>query len=140
MPLLGLIGKAKRMGGTAGKSAMTKIANAASAQNENCTTCTNWEGMGFDGPSPIFFTHTVEDFVLKGIKTGTAGWMIGMRGDGTQKDVTYITDRLPITVFDRDNGFALFNHRNDTMENEWYEVETEKESWDRCVYLLMSSN
>merc|ERR1719357_355998 len=44
--------------------------------------------------------------------------------------VTYITDRLPITAFGRENGFALFNHKNDTMENEWYEVETEQSSWE----------
>ena len=36
-----------------------------------------------------------------------------------------------MTVFDKENGFALFNHKNNTMENEWYEVETEEESWDR---------
>ena len=36
-----------------------------------------------------------------------------------------------MTVFDRENGFALFNHKNDTMENEWYEVETEEQSRDR---------
>ena len=84
--------------------------------------------MGWDG---IFFKQKVIDFVFKGIKKGTAGWMLGEHGDGAQHNVLFITDRLPMTVFDYENGFALFNHRNDTMENEWYEVETEEESWDR---------
>merc|ERR1719495_1660130 len=60
--------------------------------------------------------------------------MIGMKMiDGKPElgeKVTYITDRLPITAFGRENGFALFNHKNDTMENEWYEVETEQSSWE----------
>ena len=79
--------------------------------------------MGFEG---IVMTVSVRDFLFDGIKTGSSGWMIGMKmvdgkpelGDG----VTFITDRPPISVFDPMNGFALFNHKNDTMENEWYEV------------------
>ena len=79
--------------------------------------------MGFEG---IVMTVSVRDFLFDGIKTGSSGWMIGMKmidgkpelGDG----VNFITARLPITFFDPMNGFALFNHKNNTMENEWYEV------------------
>ena len=124
MPLLGLIGKINRMGDFSGGLAMDKIIDAY----DETDLPGSFEGMGFDG---IFFKQKVIDFVFKGIKMGTTGWMLGEHGDGTQHDVLFITARLPMTVFDKDNGFALFNHRNDTMENEWYEVETEEESWDR---------
>ena len=76
-------------------------------------------GMGFEG---IVMTVSVRDFLFDGIKTGSSGWMIGLKPNEEQGSVLYITDRLPITVFDPVNGFALFNHKNDTMENEWYEV------------------
>ena len=79
----------------------------------------NVPGMGFEG---IVMKVSVKDFLFGGIKTGTAGWMIGLRKDQPQHDVLYVTDRLPTTAFGRENGFALFNHKNDTMENEWYEV------------------
>jgi len=85
--------------------------------------------MGWNGT--IVMTVSVRDFLFDGIKTGSSGWMVGMKGDGSQEDVPAITARLPITVFDPENGFALFNHKNDTMENEWYEVETEENGWDR---------
>ena len=89
-------------------------------------------------------TVSVRDFLFDGIKTGSSGWMIGLKPNEEQGSVLYITDRLPITVFDPVNGFALFNHKNDTMENEWYEVsdsiiqmqkdcakvETEQSSWE----------
>ena len=81
-------------------------------------------GMGFEG---LVMTVSVREFLFDGIKTGSTGWMIGLKSDGTQEDVTAITARLPITVFDPKNGFALFNHKNDTMENEWYEVGVAKE-------------
>ena len=123
MPLLGLIGKLNRMG-ISGNGGMGEIFKAY----EPVEPEDKFLGMGFDG---IFFKQKVIDFVFKGIKTGTAGWMLGEKGDGTQHDVLFVTSRLPMTVFDHENGFALFNHRNDTMENEWYEVETEEESWDR---------
>ena len=67
-------------------------------------------------------TVSVRDFLFDGIKTNSPGWMIGLKPNEEQGSVLYITDRLPITVFDPVNGFALFNHKNDTMENEWYEV------------------
>merc|ERR1711936_1141754 len=64
---------------------------------------------------------SVREFLFDGIKTGSTGWMIGLRSDGTQEDVTAITARLPITVFDPKNGFALFNQKNElgteTSEN-----------------------
>ena len=75
--------------------------------------------MGFEG---IVMTVSVKDFLFGGINTGTSGWMIGLRKDLPQKDVLFITARLTTTAFDSDNGFALFNHKNNTMENEWYEV------------------
>ena len=79
--------------------------------------------MGFEG---LVMTVSVREFLFDGIKTGSSGWMIGMKMINDQPElgekVTYITDRLPITAFGRENGFALFNHKNDTMENEWYEV------------------
>ena len=81
-------------------------------------------GMGFEG---LVMTVSVREFLFDGIKIGSTGWMIGLKSDGTQEDVTAITARLPITVFDPKNGFALFNHKNDTMENEWYEVGVAKE-------------
>ena len=84
----------------------------------------NLSGLGFDG---IVITVSVRDFLFDGVKTGTAGWMIGLRKDQPQHNVLFITDRLPITVFGSENGFALFNHKNDTMENEWYEVSVSKE-------------
>jgi len=119
MPLLGLIGKLGRMRGITGAGALGKIFTAA--QNE-------FEGMGFEG---IVMTVSVRDFLFDGIKTGSSGWMIGLKPNEEQGSVLYITDRLPITVFDPVNGFALFNHKNDTMENEWYEVETELSSWEK---------
>jgi len=121
MALLGLIGKLNRTGGTTGGIGLDKIIAAATPEND----C---EGMGFDG---IVITVPVRDFLFDGIKTGTAGWMIGLRKDQPQKNVLFITDRLPITVFGSETGFALFNHKNDTMENEWYEVETELSGWER---------
>jgi len=120
MPLLSLIGKMNRMG-TSGSGGLYKIASAYK-QDEP------FEGMGFEG---IVMKVSVKDFLFGGIKTGTAGWMIGLRKDQPQHDVLYVTDRLPTTAFGRENGFALFNHKNDTMENEWYEVETEQLGWDR---------
>jgi len=120
MPLLGLIGKSNRMGGTGGL-VLGEIAKAYAQEDK-------FEGMGFEG---IVMTVRVRDFLFDGIKTGSAGWMIGLRKDQERKNVLFITDRLPITVFGYDNGFALFNHKNDTMENEWYEVETEQRGWDR---------
>ena len=81
--------------------------------------------MGFEG---IVMPVSVRDFLFDGIATGSSGWMIGLSKDEPQESVPFITDRLPITVFDPDNGFALFNHKNDTMENEWYEVSESKKS------------
>jgi len=117
MPLLGLIGKLFRMFMGSEKYSATGPFREIKKGAEN-----NFTGYGFDG---IFFKQKVNDFIFGGlgVKTGTAGWMAS--------NVTYITDRLPMTAFDYETGFALFNHRNDTMENEWYEVETEQESWDR---------
>ena len=101
--------------------------------------------MGFEG---LVMTVSVREFLFDGIKTGSSGWMIGMKMINDKPElgdkVTYITDRLPITAFGQENGFALFNHKNDTMENEWYEVsdstiqmqkdcaqvETEQSSWE----------
>ena len=129
----GLIGKLNRTGGTTGGIGLDKIIAAATPEN-NCegvlklilmiTSLNNHSGMGFDG---IVITVPVRDFLFDGIKTGTAGWMIGLRKDQPQKNVLFITDRLPITVFGSETGFALFNHKNDTMENEWYEVRVSKE-------------
>ena len=38
--------------------------------------------MGFEG---IVMTVSVRDFLFDGIKTGTAGWMIGLRKDQPQQ-------------------------------------------------------
>merc|ERR1719239_113435 len=119
MPLLSLIGRLHRSG-ISGSGGLFKIAEAA-AQEEP------FEGMGFEG---IVMTVSVRDFLFDGIKIGTAGWMIGLRKDQPQQNVLFITDRLPISFFDPETGFALFNHKNDTMENEWYEVETDESEWD----------
>jgi len=120
MPLLSLIGKLNRMGYSGG-GGLRSMAGAL-AQDPP------FEGMGFEG---LVMTVSVREFLFDGIKIGSTGWMIGLKSDGTQEDVTAITARLPITVFDPKNGFALFNHKNDTMENEWYEVDTEDRGWDR---------
>ena len=106
MPLMGLIGQANRMGGFSGKGVIYKIIGD---YNED-TQMMN-DKFDFDG---VFAEFSVVDFLFHGIKTGAAGWMID--------DTIFITDRLPLTAFDKANGFALFNHKNDTMENEWYEV------------------
>ena len=90
--------------------------------------------MGFEG---IVMTVSVRDFLFDGIKTGTPGWMIGLRKDQPQQNVLFITDRLPITLFDPETGFALFNHKNDTMENEWYEVSEPKKE-DNIEFLLIT--
>jgi len=132
MPLLGLIGKAHRMGGITGSGPLNMIAEASNPEDPKYN---NFEGMGFEG---LVMPVSVRDFLFDGIKTGSSGWMIGMQMINGQPQlvdkVTYITDRLPITVFGLDplveNGFALFNHKNDTMENEWYEVETEQSGWE----------
>merc|ERR1712212_89749 len=122
MPLLSLIGKLHRIGYSGG-GGLDKISDAFNQVEPG-----PFEGMGFEG---LVMTVSVKDFLFNGIKTESAGWMLGFKSDGTQEDVTAITARLPITVFDPKNGFALFNHKNDTMENEWYEVETEQRGWDR---------
>ena len=138
-----MIGKSNRKGGYSGESALDEIIEAAAPCNntvllnnslpEGCDfkgplisllvyNHITFSGMGFEG---IVMTVSVREFLFDGVKTGSAGWMIGLNGtgDGTPGPaVSYITDRLPITVFGQENGFALFNHKNDTMENEWYEV------------------
>lgn len=124
MPLLGLIGKLERMfrdkpDATSSKGAYDKLYEGFASD----FTAKDGTKFGFDG---LFFKKKVNDFIFNGIDTGTAGWMLGKHGK-----VLYITDRLPMTAFDEEKGFAMFNGRNDTMENEWYEVETEEVSWDR---------
>ena len=136
-----MIGKSKRKGGITGGSALNEIIKAATPCNrapinsslpEGCDfkgplisllvyNHITFSGMGFEG---IVMTVSVREFLFDGIKTNSAGWMIGLpvNEDGNTEKVRGITDRLPITVFGQENGFALFNHKNDTMENEWYEV------------------
>ena len=137
--LAGLIGKSNRMGGT-GSLVLGEIAKAYAQEDKFegdwwslNSTFNNLSGMGFEG---IVMTVRVRDFLFDGIKTGSAGWMIGLRKDQERKNVLFITDRLPITVFGYENGFALFNHKNDTMENEWYEVGVPKK--ERALNYFLS--
>ena len=76
---------------------------------------------GPDAIDELFAMTTVQDFLFDGIKTGAAGEMM-----------TYglTHDRLP-PIFTMKNGFALFNRKQDTSENECYQVETSALSWER---------
>jgi len=76
---------------------------------------------GPDAIDELFALTTVNNFLFYGIKTGAAGAMM-----------TYglTHDRLP-PIFTQENGFALFNRKQDTSENECYQVESSAVSWDR---------
>jgi len=69
----------------------------------------------------FFPLTTVQDFLYDGITTGAAGAMMGY---------ALTKDRLP-PIFTQENGFALFNRKQNTSENECYQVETSAESWER---------
>merc|ERR1711892_1231790 len=104
MPLAGLIAKFVDLGGMSGVGGINAVETMLKA-----------------GTDEIFPLTTVGDFLFRGINTGAAGWMMT---DGMTKD------RLP-PVFREENGFALFNGKQDTSENECYQVETAEESWER---------
>jgi len=76
---------------------------------------------GPDAIDELFALTTVQKFLFDGINTGAAGAMM-----------TYglTHDRLP-PIFTEENGFALFNRKQDTSENECYQVESSAVSWDR---------
>jgi len=105
MPLAGLMAKAVDYGGMTGKGIFSGIQKNVLDQEVD----------------ELFPLTKVGDFLFNGIKDGAAGWM--MTYSATK-------DRLP-PVFRPENGFALFNGKQDTSENECYQVETSSESWDR---------
>ena len=76
---------------------------------------------GPDAIDELFALTTVQNFLFDGINTGAAG---AMMEDGLFKD------RLP-PIFTQENGFALFNRKQNTSENECYQVESSAVSWDR---------
>eukprot|EP00090_Calanus_glacialis_P004002 TRINITY_DN12983_c0_g1_i3.p1 TRINITY_DN12983_c0_g1~~TRINITY_DN12983_c0_g1_i3.p1 ORF type:complete len:556 (+),score=132.50 TRINITY_DN12983_c0_g1_i3:35-1702(+) len=104
MPLAGLIAKFVEIGSTTGLIGIGKV-----------------EAMLKDGIDELFALTNVGDFLFRGISDGAAGWMM-----------TYVLtkDRLP-PVFRPENGFALFNGKQDTSENECYQVETGQEDWEQ---------
>merc|ERR1711892_695972 len=104
MPLAGLIAEFVGYGGTTALGGINAVETMLKA-----------------GTDEIFPLTTVGDFLFRGINTGAAGRMMT---DGMTKD------RLP-PVFREENGFALFNGKQDTSENECYQVETAEESWER---------
>jgi len=61
----------------------------------------------------VFFTHTVGDLLFQGVSTGIVEFL--MTNALTQ-------NRLPPQI--RDNGFALFNGKNASTENNWYTLDT----------------
>ena len=79
------------------------------------------EQMLESGVDELFPETTVGDFLFRGINTGAAEWMI---------NYALTKDRLPPT-FRPENGFALFNGKQDNSENACYQVETSAESWNR---------
>jgi len=104
MAMAGLIAKAAELGGLTGMGILAGI-----------------QLQVIDKQLDTLFPETVVgDFLFNGINTGVAKWMIEF---GSTKN------RLP-PVF-RENGFALFNGKQDTSENECYQVETSVDSWDR---------
>jgi len=106
MPLAGLIATLVNMGGRSGQGGL----NAIDAFSKLDTTT-----------DELFHETKVADFLFRGIKTGFAEWMMT---NGLFKN------RLP-PVFTEENGFAMFNRKVNTAENECYQVETSAESWER---------
>jgi len=98
------------------------IAKAASVPATGASIIYNLEKYltGGTDTDELFPETKVSDFLFNGINTGAVDFMM---------HDTVISPRLP-PVF-RENGFALFNGKQDTSENECYEVETSVESWDR---------
>jgi len=106
MPMVGLIAKAARLGGIQGFFIIDALEKFL---------------VGGTDPDELFPETKVSDFLFNGISTGAVGFMINDES---------ISDRLP-PVFTPENGFALFNGKQNTSFSECYEVESSVESWDR---------
>ena len=108
MPLAGMIAVALGKGATIGGIIQGKIEELLEQEDH-------------EYHDELFAEIVVSDFLFKGIKTGAAGFAI-----------TYalLADRLP-PVFSEENGFALFNGKQNTSENECYEVDTSQAGWDK---------
>jgi len=104
MPLAGLIATVHAMGGYVGLGGLNTIG-----------------GWLNDGTDELFHLIKVGDFLFRGTTAGAVAEMMkpGLFGD-----------RLP-PVFREENGFALFNGKQNTSENECYQVETSWQSWEQ---------
>ena len=58
----------------------------------------------------LFINITVEDFIFKGYRSGTLLWIIDHAW-------TLFEKYMP-TQITKENGFAVFNQKNDTADNE----------------------
>ena len=108
MPLAGMIAVALGKGPTIGGIIQGKIEELLEQEDH-------------EYHDELFAETVVSDFLFNGIKTGAAGFAISY---------ALLADRLP-PVFSEENGFALFNGKQNTSENECYEVETSNLGWDR---------
>jgi hypothetical protein len=104
MPLAGLIATLHNLGGTTELVGLMHVNKWLEAETDE-----------------LFHLITVGDFLFRGTK---AGAVVEMMED------TFFNDRLP-PVFREENGFALFNGKQNTSENECYQVETSWESWEQ---------
>merc|ERR1719167_1617523 len=66
----------------------------------------------------LFFQHSVKDLLFDGVSTGIVEFL--MTNALTQ-------NRLPPQI--QENGFALFNGKNDTTDNGWFTLNTSPESY-----------
>merc|ERR1711892_120945 len=104
MPLAQQIAKFVGMGGLTAVGGLNSIEKMLESREDELFPLTN-----------------VGDFLFRGINTGVAGWMMSQ---------SLTKDRLP-PMFRPENGFAFFNGKQESSENECYQVETSAESWDR---------
>ena len=74
-----------------------------------------------EGADELFPLTTVGDFLFRGITEGVPGLLMSYG---------LTNDRLPPT-FRPENGFAFMNGKEDSSENQFYQVETSAESWNR---------
>jgi hypothetical protein len=76
------------------------------------TGCSNADCIDFneDYKDKLFIETTVDEFVFKGWKHGVLRWLIDNKWSAFGK---YMPPQIK-----QENGFAVFNGKNDTAENE----------------------
>ena len=91
---------------------MSYFQNINRVINNGCIkeNCTNATGYNEDYKDSLFIQTNVNDFIFKGYKHGLIRYVIEQKWDLFGKN-------MPPQIRE-ENGFAVFNGKNDTAENE----------------------